>query len=126
MLALFNHKGYVFSHNYGVKQRDTQEIVANSPKDAINLLNREYGFTITKEILQDYFKLEQFLKNTLSNQDWVAVHNTYLRILDKTRADIPLDLQQYWIDNRDRLGLKGKYLPKDSELIVKHGEEVRV
>lgn len=116
MLALFAHKNYVFSHNYGVKQRDTQEIVANSPNEAIKLLNQEYGFNITKEILQDYSKLEEFLKSTLSNLDWVAVHNTYLRILDKTRADIPEDLHKFWIDQQAVLGLTGKFLPQDSNL----------
>jgi hypothetical protein len=41
----------------------------------------------------------------------------YLKILDSTRADIPDNLQQYWIDNKDKLGLKGKFLPDTSNLI---------
>jgi hypothetical protein len=39
-----------------------------------------------------------------------------LKILDSTRADIPLNLQKYWIENQDRLGLKGKFLPDNSNL----------
>ena len=31
--------------------------------------------------------------------------------------NIPDNLQKYWIDNQDRLGLKGKFLPNDSKLI---------
>ena len=57
------------------------------------------------------------LKNELSEQDLHAVYDTYLKILDSTRADIPQDLQQYWIDNQDRLQLKGKFLPDESKLI---------
>jgi hypothetical protein len=44
------------------------------------------------------------------------VYDTYLRILDKTRADIPEDLQEYWIQNQDRLALTGKFLPDNSNL----------
>ena len=64
----------------------------------------------------DYFKLIEVLKNSLSEEDLHAVYDTYLKILDSTRADIPEDLQQYWIDNQERLSLKGKFLPEDSNL----------
>jgi hypothetical protein len=37
-------------------------------------------------------------------------------ILDRTRADIPEDLQAYWIDNQERLKLTGKFLPDNSKL----------
>ena len=41
MLSLFNYKGYIFSHNYGVKNKETQEIVASNPEQAIKLLSNE-------------------------------------------------------------------------------------
>lgn len=116
LVSLFSHKGYTFSHNYGVKNKETQEIEASNPQQAIDLLNNLYGTTFDRDTLSDYFKLIDALKSELSQQDLHAVYDTYLKILDSTRADIPEDLQQYWIDNQDRLGLKGKFLPDDSKL----------
>ena len=117
LVSLFSHKGYTFSHNYGVKNKQTQEIEANTPDQAIELLNSLYGTNLDRDTLSDYFKLMDALKSELSEQDLHAVYDTYLKILDSTRADIPEDLQQYWIDNQDRLTLKGKFLPDDSKLI---------
>jgi hypothetical protein len=57
------------------------------------------------------------LKKKLPKDKLNQVLDIYLRILDSTRADIPLDLQEYWIANQERLGLKGKFLPDGSNLI---------
>ena len=54
--------------------------------------------------------------NNLNEEDYKNVISKYLRILDLTRADIPNDLQQFWIDNQERLQLTGKYLPDNSNL----------
>jgi len=116
MVSLFSHKGYIFSHNYGVKSRETQEIVANNPQQAIDLLNQLYGLNLDRDTVGDYFKLMETLEAGLSTEDLHGVYNTYLKILDSTRADIPEDLQQYWIENQDKLGLKGKFLPDNSNL----------
>ena len=40
-------------------------------------------------------------------------------ILDKTKADIPYDLQDYYKENTARLGLTGKFLPVSSNLFLK-------
>jgi len=117
LVSLFSHKGYTFSHNYGVKNKVTQEVVASSPSQALDLLKSLYGANFTMDTVGDYFKLIERLKNSLSEEDLHAVYDTYLKILDSTRADIPEDLQQYWIDNQERLNLKGKFLPEDSNLI---------
>ena len=117
LVSLFSHKGYIFSHNYGVKNRETQEIVANTPQQAIDLLNKLYGLNLHRDTIGDYFKLIEALEAGLSPQDLHAVYDTYLKILDSTRADIPEDLQSYWIENQERLGLKGKFLPDNSNLI---------
>jgi len=116
MLSLFSNKGYTFSHNYGVKNKETQEIEAANPKEAIELLNRVYNFNIDSDTLSNYFKLQEYIRKNLSPQDLNSVYDTFIKILDSTRADIPEDLQQYWIDNQDRLGLKGKFLPDESKL----------
>ena len=117
LVSLFSHKGYTFSHNYGVKSKETQEIVANTPQQAIDLLNKEYALNLDRDTIGDYFKLIEALEAGLSPQDLHAVYDTYLKILDSTRADIPEELQSYWIENQERLGLKGKFLPDNSNLI---------
>jgi hypothetical protein len=117
LVSLFSQKGYTFSHNYGVKSKETQEVVANTPQQAIDLLNELYGLDLDRDTIGDYFKLIEALEVGLSPQDLHGVYDTYLKILDSTRADIPQELQSYWIDNQQRLALKGKFLPDDSALI---------
>ena len=116
LVSLFSQKGYTFSHNYGVKSKESQEIVANTPQQAIDLLNSSYSLDLDRDTIGDYFKLIEALEAGLSPQDLHAVYDTYLKILDSTRADIPEDLQSYWIDNQERLGLKGRFLPDNSNL----------
>jgi len=117
LVSLFSNKGYTFSHNYGVKSRESQEIVASNPQQAIEVLNKEYGLNLDKETVGDYFKLIEALEAGLSPEELNKVYDIYLKILDSTRADIPEDLQSYWIENQERLGLKGKFLPDNSNLI---------
>jgi hypothetical protein len=116
LVALFGYKGYIFRHGQGVINKDTREVEAKTPQEAIALLNKLYGTKITPDILEDYHKLMTYLGSSLSTQDVNGILDIYLKILDSTRADIPSDIQDYWIKNQDRLGLKGKFLPDDSEL----------
>jgi hypothetical protein len=117
MLALFANKGKSFGHTTGVVDKESGQQEASNPKEAIDLLNQLYGFNLTQDILDDYFKLEDFIKKNISKEEYNSIMDRYLKILDSTRADIPENLQQYWIDNQDRLGLKGKFLPDNSKLI---------
>lgn len=118
MLALFSYKDHTFSHNYGVKNKQSQEIVANNPEQAIELLNKMYGFKITEKILENYFELQKFLQANLKEEDLHAIWNIYLKILDSTRCDVPEDLHAYWVEHQDDLGLTGKFLPNNSNLIA--------
>jgi hypothetical protein len=122
MLALFANKNRTFGHSTGVVNKETGKQEASTPQEAIILLNKLYGFKLTQDILDDYFKLEDFMKKNLSTEEYNNIMDRYLKILDSTRADIPDNLKQYWIDNQDRLGLKGKFLPDTSNL-VKHKKE---
>jgi hypothetical protein len=117
LVSLFSNKGFTFSHNYGVKNRETQEIAASSPSEAIELLNKLYGLNLDRSVLSDYFQLMEALEKGLPPSQLHQIYDIYLKILDSTRADIPEDLQGYWIKNQQRLGLKGKFLPDDSNLI---------
>ena len=116
MLHLFTHKGYVFNHNNGVKNKETQEQVAKTPSEAIELLNKLYNFNIDNKTLQNYHKLQEFLKKNMSEKELNEVYDIYLKTLDSTRCDIPEDLQAYWISNKERLRLTGKFLPETSNL----------
>lgn len=116
MLSLFTHKGYTFSHNYGVKEKESGKLAAKSSEQAIKLLNDLYNFDLTEEILQNYHKLQDYLKKHLDEEELHQIWDRYLKILDSTRCDIPNDLQEYWLDNQERLGLDGKFLPSDSKL----------
>ena len=118
MLSLFSYKGYTFSHNYGVKNKVTQEVVAQSPEEAIDVLNKEYKWSkkLDQDILSNYFKLQEFLQANLGEEELNQVYNTYLKILDSTRCDVPEDLQEYWVRNQDIIGLTGKFLPATSNL----------
>ena len=116
MLHLFSYKGYMFKHNDGVIDKETREKVADTPKDAIKLLNKLYNINLTESILSNYNKLFNYLKEHLDEETFNGVIDIYLQTLDHTRCDIPDNLQPYWIENQDRLGLKGKFLPEDSNL----------
>jgi predicted nucleotidyltransferase len=116
MLATFVENGLKFLHGEGVFDKETSEKVASTPEEAIKVLNKRSGIKFTKDVLNDYFQLEEFLKNNLPEEKYNSILDRYLKILDSTRADIPENLQQYWINNQERLGLKGQYLPDDSKL----------
>lgn len=116
MLHMFVYKGYIFNHNTGVVKKENHEKVADNPKEAIEVLNKAYHFNLTEKILQNYNKLQEYLRDNLDTKDLDNIYDIYLKTLDSTRCDIPEDLQEYWIRNQKRLGLKGKFLPEDSRL----------
>jgi hypothetical protein len=116
LVSLFTGKGYTFSHNYGVKNKKTQEVEASNPEEAVALLNKLYGTKLTKSTIADYFKVMKSVLKDLSSSERMDVLDRYLRILDSTRADIPQDLQPYWIKHKKRIGLTGKFLPDTSAL----------
>lgn len=118
MLALFTAKGKMFKHEQGVLDKETREVEASTPSEAVELLNKLYGLSITRDQLNDYFELSEILEKQLSEDDYSKVMDIYLKILDKTGpfAHVPENLEKYWIENQDRLGLTGKRLPEDSPL----------
>jgi len=117
LVSMFSNGGYTFSHADGVRDKETREVVATTPQRAIEVLNKRYGLSLTKDSVANYFDVMETLRANVSQEDLNGIYDTYLKILDKTRADIPEDLQQYWIDNQQKLGLTGKFLPDDSNLV---------
>jgi hypothetical protein len=116
LLHLFSAKGFMFKHNKGIQDKETLEWVATNPDEAIAKLNELYGFNIDMKILENYHKLQDYLRSHLDETTLNHVYDIYLKTLDSTRCDIPEDLQPYWVANKDRLGLTGKFLPNDSQL----------
>ena len=116
MLHLFTAKGFMFMHNKGVQEKETLQWVATNPKEAIDKLNELYHFNLDEKTLQNYHKLQEYLRANLDKTTLNHVYDIYLKTLDSTRCDIPEDLQPYWVENKDRLGLTGKFLPNNSQL----------
>ena len=116
MLCLFLIKGYVFSHNYGVKNKETGKVVASTPEQAINLLNDLYDIDLDQDTLSNYYKLQEYLRNTLDKTTLQELYQAYLKVLDSTRCDIPEDMENIWLDNQEKWGLTGKFLPSSSKL----------
>lgn len=119
ILHMFAYKGYVMSHNYGVKHKNTQEIMATTPAEAIDLLKKLYKMELDERILSSYKQLFIQLKSWLNTEEIHGILDIYLKTLDSTRCDVPSNLHEYWIEHKDRLGLTGKYLPENSKLIYK-------
>ncbi len=115
LVALFKNKDLTFNHNLGVKDKEGN-VLAKNPQQVLDLLNKVYGTDISGDIIYDYSELMDYLQANLSELELNSIYDIYLKILDSTRADIPQHLQDYWIKNQERLQLKGKFLPDDSNL----------
>ena len=116
MLSAFQVAGLSFSHIGGVKDKDTGEVVARDPAQALGILSKRLGFNIKATDAEDYYKLHALLKAKMQPADYNTLLNIYFKILDSTRADIPDDMQDEWRKRKDSLGLTGKFLPDTSVL----------
>jgi len=113
ILAMFQATNHSFNHVQGVKDKETGEVVAGSPDEALALLNELFGTTLSTQQLANYHTLHEAIKGHPLYDNVIQI---YLKILDKTRVDIPDDLQEYWIQHKDELELTGKFLPDNSNL----------
>ena len=116
MLSAFQTAGLSFNHVSGVKDRDTGEVIATTPEAALGELNARLGTKLTTQNVADYYLLHDQLKKHLKPKQYSDTVDTYFKILDSTRADIPDDLQAEWKKRKAHLGLTGKYLPDNSAL----------
>lgn len=117
LLSVFQQAGYSFNHVSGVKDKETGQVVAKKPDDALDVLSRKLNVKFTHDQTEDYFKLHNLIKK-LPKKDYDGIIDTYFKILDSTRADIPHDMQDEWKKRKARLGLTGKFLPPGSRLLT--------
>ena len=116
VLSMFDNAGVSFNHTAGLKWKDTGEFITDKPSEMIQMLGDLYNVSLNKSIVNDYFKLIAVVKS-LPQKEKDGILNTYLKILDKTRADIPEDLHDEYRARKKHLGLTGKFLPSDSKLL---------
>lgn len=116
MLAAFQQANLSFNHVSGVKDKETGKLIAVDPARALKELTFRLGVPLTTSTTEDYYKLHAQLKKHMKPEDYSGMIDTYLKILDSTRADIPDDLQSEWKKRKTRLGLTGKFLPDNSNL----------
>jgi hypothetical protein len=118
MLAAFQVADLSFNHVSGVKDKHTGQVVANKPGSALTILGNRLGFEISQSVTEDYYQLHLLFQTKMRSSDYDQMIDTYFKILDSTRADIPDNLQSQWMDRQGRLGLTGKFLPETSALLV--------
>lgn len=116
ILSAFQVAGMSFDHVNGVRDRETREVIATTPADALRALNDALGLSLTRGVVENYYSLHQALRRDLPPEQYSELLDIYLKILDRTRTDIPDDLQDEWIQRQERLGLTGKFLPDNSKL----------
>jgi len=119
MLSAFQVAGLSFNHVHGVKDKETGKVLADDPDQALAILGKKLGFKISQADAEDYYRLHDLFKSEMKTEDYSNLLNTYFKILDSTRADIPDNLQDEWRQRKDMLGLTGKFLPDSSELKVR-------
>lgn len=125
ILSLFLVKDHTFSHTAGVIDKGTGQVVAQTPTEAFKLIGDLYGAKIGKKDTKNFSTLYSWMTKNLDQQSVDRAIDAYLKILDFTKSTkvkdeetgavedcgyIPQALQDYWIANRKRLGLKGKYI----------------
>ena len=126
LLAIFLAKNHSFKHVGGVFDRETGKKVAHSPAEAMRLLGKLYGSNVSPETFNTFEGALGWLMDNASEQDRNRALDAYLTILDRTKGNketlpsgeqnrcgyIPEELEDYWLQNWERLGLKGNILCK--------------
>lgn len=116
MLSAFQVANLSFGHTDGVKDKETREVLATTPAEALTVLSERLGFTVTQQDAENYYTLYTLLAENMDPDQMNRLLCTYFKILDSTRVDIPDNLTYHWLNYKDELGLTGKFLPENSKL----------
>lgn len=100
LAAMFSAIGYTFDHSYGVKSKETGELVSDNPQTSLDILNQEYGTSLTIDLVKNVHTLFKHIQDTLSDSQLEKVLKSYLKRLDQAKAPIPAQVQQY-LQNRN-------------------------
>jgi hypothetical protein len=130
MLAMFSAVGYTFSHVKGVTRKPDGKPGTDIPiatkvdvpvgayiddkEQIIQILKDYYGGRITEKALQNYYTLSDIVMDSKFKKNVVE---TYLNILQSTRADVPADLEGEWLS-------RSEYL-KDKKSVKWKGEVIK-
>jgi hypothetical protein len=91
MLAMFAATGYTFKSGKGFVRKDTGEIIADKPQSAMEVFNDKYKpqAPLTLEIINNYNKLMDYVKNNLKPEDKDATLNMFREALKRAEAYVP-------------------------------------
>lgn len=95
LAALFSIKGYSFDHGFGVKNKETQEVVADSPTKAVEVLNQEYNTNFTVDSVKNFFTLFKQIEEKIPVEDIKKVMKSYIKRIEQARAEVPEVIKQY-------------------------------
>jgi len=116
IVSVFNNIGVTYSHTKGIFLKGSKEIITKNPKEIIDYLNEKYRFSITREIIGNYFLFYEYLQENLPEDELMKIMNIYFRILSYTRTDIPYNVQDLWLGLNETEHYETKFLPEDSSL----------
>ena len=91
MLAMFAATGYTFKSGKGFIRKETGEIIADKPQNALEVFNQEYKpkQPLTLDIINNYNKLMDYIKNNLKPEDKNKTLDMFKEALRRAGAYIP-------------------------------------
>ena len=126
MLSMFLIKEYTFTHDLGVKSKNSN-LTLTTPDAALVLLSSLFGSKLTHGDVLNFNTLYGWLNRHSSVSEFDSVIEAYLVILDRTKSTkingqhggyIPAELEETWIEKKNKLNLSGKYIHKDMNLKI--------
>jgi hypothetical protein len=91
MLAMFAATGYTFKSGKGFIRKETGEIIADTPQNALEVFNKEYQpkQPLTPEINNNYNKLMNYIKTNLKPEDKIKALDLFKEALRRADAYVP-------------------------------------
>jgi len=98
MVAMLSNKGYTFIHLKGIKDKQTQEFMATTPKEAIELFSCLFG-KFVRDDFHNFMSIHYYLKLYSSKEEYKEIIKSYLEILRISKAKIPIVLKGFEYEN---------------------------
>lgn len=122
LVAIFQSLDLAFQHGKGITDKKTKELIATKPNEAVDILNDRLGLNLNKRSINDYFKVIDEIRLKLSPAQFTNILHEYFKILQSTRADIPMNLQNEWLELNKKHNYNTKFLPDTSALLNRIGK----